>query len=184
MNPIAYRTTGLFIKTIATLSKARFKVHGVENIPAGSIIFVINHFTRIETLLLPYHISRLTQIPAWSLASDSLFKGTMSRLLDSVGAISTKNPDRDRLIVKTLLTGEASWIIFPEGRMVKSKKIFDKGLIKTNLRMIKRYTQFFNIGLLLAFINLKWFEIQDLRTIIRGSEAKIDPDIVRKLLVH
>lgn len=64
------------------------------------------------------------------------------------------------------------------------KKMFDKGLIKTNLRMIKRYTQFFNIGLLLAFINLKWFEIQDLRTIIRGSEAKIDPDRVRKLLVH
>ena len=64
------------------------------------------------------------------------------------------------------------------------KKMFDKGLIKTNLRMIKRYTQFFNIGLLLAFINLKWSEIQDLRTIIRGSETRIDPDRVRKLLVH
>ena len=127
MNQIAYRTTGLFIKTISALSKVRFNIHGEENIPNGSIIFVINHFTRIETLLLPYHIYRLTGIPTWSLADDNLFKGAVARFLDSVGAISIRNPDRDRLVVKTLLTGEALWILFPEGRMVKSKKIFDKG---------------------------------------------------------
>jgi esterase/lipase/1-acyl-sn-glycerol-3-phosphate acyltransferase len=127
MNPIAYRTTGLFIKTFSALSKIRLKIHGEENIPNGSVIFVINHFTRIETLLLPYHIHRLTRIPTWSLADDNLFKGAVGRFLDSVGAVSTRNPDRDRLIVKTLLTGEALWILFPEGRMVKSKKIFDKG---------------------------------------------------------
>jgi len=127
MNPIAYRTTGLFIKTISSLSKLRFSIHGKENIPKGSIVFVVNHFTRIETLLLPYHIFRLTGIPAWSLADDGLFKGTLGKFLDAVGAVSTKDPDRDRLIIKSLLTGEASWIIFPEGRMVKSKKIFDRG---------------------------------------------------------
>jgi V/A-type H+-transporting ATPase subunit C len=61
--------------------------------------------------------------------------------------------------------------------------ILDRGLLETNLRIIKRYTPFFNIGLLLAFLNLKWFEVKNLRAIIRGSEARIAPDRVKKLLI-
>jgi hypothetical protein len=45
-----------------------------ESIPAGSIIFVVNHFTRIETLLLPYHIYAHTHVPVWSLADQSFLK--------------------------------------------------------------------------------------------------------------
>ncbi len=127
MNRFAYRTTGFAIKALSNLSKASINIHGEENIPDGSIIFVINHFTRIETLLLPSHIFKLTQVPVWSLASADLFGGSMDNFLDNMGAISTADPDRDRLIVKTLLTGEASWAIFPEGRMVKNKKIIEKG---------------------------------------------------------
>ena len=128
MNPFAYKLAGFAIKTLSSLSKARIFIHERENIPDGSIIFVINHFTRIETLLLPYHIHNLTKkIPVWSLADFSLFKGAFGDFLEKVGSVSTKNPHRDLLIVKSLLTGEASWIIYPEGQMVKSKKIVEKG---------------------------------------------------------
>ena len=127
MNRFAYRTTGLAIKTIAGLTRARLNVHGEENLPDGPTIFVVNHFTRIETFLLPYHLHRLTGTPVWALAAANLFVGKFGRYLEQLGAVSTQSPDRDRLMVKTLLTAEACWVVFPEGRMVKNKKIMEKG---------------------------------------------------------
>lgn len=127
MNRFAYLTANLAIKTVSALSKLNLSVHGRENIPAGSNIFAINHFTRIETLFLPTRIFQLTNTPVWSLATSELFKGWMGSFLDQVGAVSNKSPDRDMLIVRTLLSGEAHWIIYPEGRMVKNKKILEKG---------------------------------------------------------
>jgi esterase/lipase/1-acyl-sn-glycerol-3-phosphate acyltransferase len=122
MNYSAYLATGQVIALMESFSKIKVMTHGHELIPKDSIIFVVNHFTRIETLLLPYHIYTHTHVPVWSLADHSFFEGHLSGLLQKVGAVSTRNPDRDQLIVKSLLTGEANWIIFPEGQMVKDKE--------------------------------------------------------------
>ena len=125
MNPYAYQTAGYAVGALSSLTKANFRRHGEKNIPDGSLIFVINHFTRIETIFLPYLINRAIGRPVWSLADSALFKGGLGTLMEKLGALSNKNPDRDKLIVKTLLTGEAAWIIFPEGRMVKNKKVYN-----------------------------------------------------------
>ena len=102
MKPFAYKTTSLAIKAIYNLSRANINLHGSENVPESNSIFVINHFTRIETFLMPYVISKLTGRPVWSLADYTLFEGTFGKFLETVGALSNKNPDRDRLISNTL----------------------------------------------------------------------------------
>src|SRR5512140_3665347 len=118
MNRIAYRTTGLAVKALTSLSRARVRLHGTELIPEPPAVFVINHFTRLETVLMPYLIHRETGVPVWTLADAEFFREPFGQLLDHLGAVSTRDPDRDRLIVKTLLRGDAYWIIFPEGCMV------------------------------------------------------------------
>ncbi|HEY6008655.1 MAG TPA: 1-acyl-sn-glycerol-3-phosphate acyltransferase, partial [Geobacteraceae bacterium] len=126
MNRFAYLATGQAIRLFAGLSAAEETLHGTENIPAGSIIFVINHFTRIETVLMPLQIYELTKVPVWSLADYRLFEGPLAGYLDSIGMLSTRDPNRDLLMVKSLLTGEANWIIYPEGEMVKDKQIVER----------------------------------------------------------
>ncbi|MFP4445684.1 MAG: lysophospholipid acyltransferase family protein, partial [Desulfosudaceae bacterium] len=126
MNRHAYRTTGLALRVLSTLIRPRINIHNQHHIPPDNpVIFVVNHFTRAETLLLPYYIDKLTQRTIWSLADHNLFKGGLGAFLEKVGALSNAAPDRDQLIVRSLLTNEAAWIIFPEGRMVKNKKIYD-----------------------------------------------------------
>ncbi len=120
--------SGYALKAFTGFSKTRVTLHGEESIPTGSIIYTANHFTRIETVFLPYYIHSIKKKPVWSLASAELFQGVLKGTLEAMGAVSTKDPQRDFLIVKGLLSGEAECIIFPEGLMVKDKKILvDEG---------------------------------------------------------
>ena len=104
MNRFAYLTTGLAIKTLSSLSKINIRMHGKKKIPGGSVIFVINHFTRIETIFLPYHIHAITKKQVWSLAAKELFEvPVLEGFLKKLGAVSTHDPNRDELILQTLL---------------------------------------------------------------------------------
>ena len=108
------------------LLKSDVRMHNIDLIKDDmSIIFAVNHFTRLETLLLPYEINKQTGKEVWSLAASDLFVGRIGNYLRKMGAVSTKDPDRDKLIVHALLKGEHPWIIFPEGQMIKDKKVLD-----------------------------------------------------------
>ncbi len=127
MNRFAYKLSNYTLKSFSGMSKANIKISGKDNIPEGSIIFTANHFTRIETIFLPYHIYNITKKQVWSLAAAELFDVQMLKgFLNNLGAVSTKDPHRDELILKTLLSGEVHWVIFPEGMMVKNKKVIRK----------------------------------------------------------
>jgi esterase/lipase/1-acyl-sn-glycerol-3-phosphate acyltransferase len=133
MNRFAFELSRYTLKTFSGFSKASIIIKGQEKIPAGSVIFCANHFTRIETIFLPYHIHNITQKQVWSLAAKELFEiPVLEGFLNKLGAVSTDAPNRDHLIVQTLLSGNVQWIIFPEGMMVKNKK-----LVKNNQFFLK-----------------------------------------------
>lgn len=126
MGAFAFKSTKWTLDVATRLIKANIRTHQPEPLrPDLSIIFVVNHFTRLETVLLPYILHKATAKEIWSLAAAELFKGRIGQYLLSMGTVSTQDPDRDRTIVCSLLSGEHPWIIFPEGGMIKDKKVVD-----------------------------------------------------------
>lgn len=123
---VALSMTKWSLDLASKLIRADVRLHNHEAIADDmAIIFVVNHFTRLETLLLPYVINKYTGKEVWGLAAAELFRGRLGQYLKSTGTVSTSDPDRDRIIVHSLLTGEHPWMIFPEGAMIKDKKVVD-----------------------------------------------------------
>lgn len=120
--------------------KADVRLHNPENVQGDmSVVFVVNHFTRIETLLLPYILHKHTGREVWSLAAGELFSGRIGQYLKAMGTMSTEDPDRDKTIINSLLKGVNPWIIFPEGAMIKDKKVVNaKGDLAVNYAGVER----------------------------------------------
>ena len=129
---LALQMTKWMLDLASQLMRARVRLHNTDVIaPDMAIIFVANHFTRLETLLLPYIIHKNTGLTPWSLAAAGLFHGRIGNFLRATGTISTQDPDRDKTIIRSLLRGDHPWIIFPEGAMIKDKRLLqDHGIFK------------------------------------------------------
>ena len=63
------------------------------------------------------------------------------------------------------------------------ERLLDSSSLIMSKKMLKEYTRYYNIGFVLSFLNLKWFEIRNLRCIIMGSERRTPINKVRELLV-
>ena len=121
------KTTMITLDALIKASGTDIRLHGVEGVPNQPVLYVINHFTRMETILMPYIIKKSIKKYPISLADQSFFGGKMGDLMDKYGAISTANPNRDAMLINALLTDSHPVIIFPEGQMIKDKKIIEKG---------------------------------------------------------
>ena len=176
MNRFAFYLSGYALRTFSPFSRARVRIHGRENIPQGSVLFTANHFTRIETVFLPYYINSLIKKPIWSIAAAELFTSDLfKKVLSSLGAVSTQDPDRYYLITKSLIKGEAAWIVFPEGMMVKNKKLInhDHFEISRNNEIIRPHTGAATIALRCEFY----------RERMRRAE-KDNPEEFQRLVTH
>lgn len=127
MSGFLLKLTKIMLNALIKTTNADIRTHGEENIPDQPTVFVINHFTRMETFFMPYIIYGITNKEILSLASSDLFSGGFGRYLQKIGGVSTDSPDRDKIMIGSLLNGELDCLIFPEGQMIKDKKLIEKG---------------------------------------------------------
>ncbi|MBN2160820.1 MAG: alpha/beta hydrolase [Spirochaetes bacterium] len=164
------KTVEITLDTIFTASGTDIRVHGAEQVPDQPVLYVINHFTRMETFLMPYIITKKIKKFPISLAHESLMGGKMGEFIDKLGAVSTANPKRDEILIGALLTDIHPVIIFPEGQMVKDKKIIEKGKYMVYNAGIRRppHTGAARIALFSQFIREKMRHFKE-----KGDTAKI-----------
>ena len=123
----SFLLSGLLIDIIEKFTKSSISAEGVEYLRSNPTLFVVNHFTRMETALLPKALYKFNGQMVHSLADSSLFVGKFGSILESVGALPLNLPGRDEKIISELMKGTYNWVIYPEGTMVKTKKVVDKG---------------------------------------------------------
>jgi esterase/lipase/1-acyl-sn-glycerol-3-phosphate acyltransferase len=128
MNRKSFRYASLAMNLLEKLLGTRFTISGIEKIPNQPVMFVANHFTRSETFFVPYIINKATGRHIRCLADSKIFSGIFGKFLTSVGTVSTKDPNRDNIIIEDLVSGAFDWMIYPEGSMIKNKEIKYNGL--------------------------------------------------------
>ncbi|MBP9490152.1 MAG: alpha/beta fold hydrolase [Aliarcobacter sp.] len=123
-NDLLININGYVLSLLEKILDANIEVKGVENIPfSNPKMFVANHFTRIEAMLVPYTLYNITNKKVGVIADDSLFKGFFGTFLTNLGAMKKSEANRNEHIIGDLITSCKDWMIFPEGMMVKAKDI-------------------------------------------------------------
>ena len=107
--------------------RINIKVHDNDgHIEAGQI-FLFNHFARFETIIPQYLIHQATGAFCRCVASANLFEGneTFAKFLWNVGAVPTDHPGLLPFLAAEILRGRKV-IFFPEGGMVKDRRVLDE----------------------------------------------------------
>lgn len=124
---LTWRATGTVMTFLEKTLGINLVTHGLDNLTDNPTLYVVNHFTRAETFIVPYLLYKIRRENARSLAHHSLFAGVLGRYISRLGAVSTREESRNRMIIGDLMTGRKNWVIYPEGIMVKNKKYMDRG---------------------------------------------------------
>ena len=138
MNPTPYSDdwpdidTALFGRSakwfgsVKILLGVNINLHVESQIHQGDI-FVFNHFSRFETFIPQYLIHETTGAYSCAIAAGEFFRSdtTLSRFLMKAGVFPHDHPRLFPLLAAQVLRGRKV-IIFPEGGMVKDRRVVDK----------------------------------------------------------
>lgn len=161
---------------VRTLLGLNIKLHGAGELLEEGEIFVFNHFARIETFLPHWVIYNESGAFCRSIASKTLFEGNdrFANFLWKVGAIPNDHPELFPILIAEVLRGRKV-IIFPEGGMVKDRKVQDEqGRHRVYSRSSGEYRKHHSGAAVLAnAVNL-------VKTSIRIAERNRDTDKLRE----
>jgi len=98
--------------------------------------------------------------------------------IETLLTIVKNSYDRERTLMLNALLNEYSL----SSSLSNLETIVDKHLLQTSVRVFRKQP-FFSLGWVLAYLNLKWFEVKNLRTIIRGIDEGIPHNKIYGLLI-
>ncbi len=126
IDPATYEWSVRVFRTVKKLLGVNLKLHADKDQIEQGDILVLNHFSRFETFIPQYLIYEETGLYCYAVASSEFFEGdeVLVDYLHNVGAIPHDHDSLLPLLAKQILRGRKV-IIFPEGGMVKDRKVID-----------------------------------------------------------
>jgi len=71
-----------------------------------------------------------------------------------------------------------------EGDLISLEVGFERLLMNMNKRILQKHPSPFNIGVVMSYVNLKWMEVKNLRTIIIGKEKNLPAERIERILIY
>jgi esterase/lipase len=121
-----YNRSIKLINAVKNMLKVKLDLHADPQLLEGDI-FLFNHFSRFETFIPQYLIYEQTGAYSCAIASGEFFRedNVLSRYLRHVGVFPHDHNRLFPLLVAQILRGRKV-IIFPEGGMIKDRRVVDK----------------------------------------------------------
>ncbi len=124
--------TGLYtrsvqlLRTVKNFLSVKFSLHAYNQVLQGDI-FLFNHFSRFETFIPQFLIFEKTGAYSCSIASSEFFveDSFLANYLKQVGVFPHDHPRLFAMMAEQILRGRKV-IVFPEGGMVKDRRVIDK----------------------------------------------------------
>src|SRR5213082_2556860 len=131
INQRNHAITRLILRHLQRQVGVRLRLHGLRTqFAQGGGLIVANHFTRLETFAIPYMLYREAHVLVRVLADPMFFTHPrVGHYLLSIGGLPTTYPHKYEAIARDILHG-GWWLIFPEGSMMKDRKVIDRGRLQ------------------------------------------------------
>ncbi len=127
INLRTYQWVRRLMDLLVKVTPLNLRVHNLTDQTERGDVFLFNHFSRFETFIPQYILYRHAGVIGRSLASpEFLGPDTFGAFLRSLGAIPTDMPGIIDFMGDEILAGR-KMVIFPEGSMIKDKKVLDPG---------------------------------------------------------